>query len=301
MKRSIFALLAAGALSATPAIAQNTGSQPQSQTAAPANEAKVELIDAGSGEKREVRYQFKEGQQQRSRMTQKMEQTMSMGGQAMPSMPMPSVIYTTSSKVMGQTEQGHRVESTIENIDVEGQDMNAQMMRQQLQAQAGETTTTVITNRGQTVDQGEQGMSASPIEDMQSGNAVVFPAEAIGTGASWKVTQRFDQDGLVMDMVTTYKLVEIDGSMVTLEIDGGAEVKDATLSQQGMEIQVDSMSLKTNGTVTIDLTKPSPVKGNSTMNMNMEASIDPGQGMGPQKISQEMKMTVVIEPATAAE
>ena len=98
---------------------------------------------------------------------------------------------------------------------------------------------------------------------------IVFPEEEIGPGAEWTVESRVTGESTLLQ-TTTYTLDKLEGDVATLGVSveqrpslgalsfDGADAPDAL---QGKELTVLDTSTQSEGTVTVDLTKPLPTTG----------------------------------------
>lgn len=98
---------------------------------------------------------------------------------------------------------------------------------------------------------------------------IVFPDEEIGPGARWMVESRVTGESTLLQ-TTTYTLDKLDGDIATLSVtveqrpslgalsfDGA----DAPEELRGKELKVMDTTSTSEGTVTVDLTKPLPTAG----------------------------------------
>lgn len=90
---------------------------------------------------------------------------------------------------------------------------------------------------------------------------VVFPEEAVGPGAAWSVDSRVTGESTLLQ-TTTYTLVSHDGDTVELDVEvqqrpalGALEMED------GQSLSVLNANTTSQGTLTVDLTRPLPVDG----------------------------------------
>lgn len=92
-------------------------------------------------------------------------------------------------------------------------------------------------------------------------NAVIFPDEPIGPGATWSVKGRVAGD-TAMERTTTYTLVSRDGDTLTLDtkVEGRPQQSSVTLDD-GESVQVQSANTTSEGRIVVDLSRPLPVSG----------------------------------------
>ena len=98
---------------------------------------------------------------------------------------------------------------------------------------------------------------------------IVFPEEEIGPGAEWTVESRVTGESTLLQ-TTTYTLDKLDGDVATLNVSVeqrpslGAlsfDGADAPQELQDKELKVLDTTTQSEGTVTVDLTKPLPTAG----------------------------------------
>ena len=98
---------------------------------------------------------------------------------------------------------------------------------------------------------------------------IVFPDEEIGRGAQWTVESRVTGESTLLQ-TTTYTLNKLEGDVATLDVSVeqrpslGAlsfDSADAPAELHGKELKVLDSSTTSEGTVTVDLSKPLPTAG----------------------------------------
>lgn len=98
---------------------------------------------------------------------------------------------------------------------------------------------------------------------------IVFPEEAIGPGAEWTVESRVTGESTLLQ-TTTYTLDKLDGDVATLNVSVEQRPSLGALSFDGAdapeelrnkELKVLDTTTQSEGTVTVDLSKPLPTAG----------------------------------------
>lgn len=98
---------------------------------------------------------------------------------------------------------------------------------------------------------------------------VIFPGEAVGPGATWSVDSRVTGDATLLQ-TTTFTLVSVEGDLVELDVDVqqrpalGAlnfEGQPGAEDMAGQTLDVLNSNTTSEGSLTVDLTKPLPVDG----------------------------------------
>lgn len=111
---------------------------------------------------------------------------------------------------------------------------------------------------------------------------VVFPSEAIGIGARWTVTRQID-DAVAPTRVTTYELVDLDGDLATVRSRTAAPDPADTLRAPaadggpGVTLDVESYEVEGTGELTVDLRAALPVDG-TTESSTRAVYADPDSG-----------------------
>lgn len=93
-------------------------------------------------------------------------------------------------------------------------------------------------------------------------NAVIFPDEPIGPGASWSVERRVAGD-VATSRMTTYTLVSRDGDRLTLDVAVEERPQRDGVAVDGQDVEVASASTTSQGQLVVDLSRPLPVSGQS--------------------------------------
>lgn len=132
-------------------------------------------------------------------------------------------------------------------------------------------------------------MQAGMDQAMQGG-VVPFPSDAVGVGAQWDALTTVDMMGAKMRMVSSYKLVELNGDKGTLEISIGGNAEAQKMNMQGAgEVDLKSMSMKANGKIGFDLARPTA--GSVDLKMNIEMDLSAQGQSATMKMDMGVKMT----------
>ncbi|STC97017.1 hypothetical protein [Corynebacterium renale] len=101
---------------------------------------------------------------------------------------------------------------------------------------------------------------------------IVFPTQAVGTGAVWQVDNRVTGESTLLQ-TTTYTLKSVDGNRVELDVSveqrpavsaldlSAAPGSESTAEEPSGQLVVTDSSTTSTGRLTLDLTKPLPVGG----------------------------------------
>lgn len=90
---------------------------------------------------------------------------------------------------------------------------------------------------------------------------VVFPAEAVGPGATWSVDSRVTGEATLLQ-TTTYSITAVDGDRVELDVDVQQRPAIGALTMEdGQSLNVLNSNTTSEGALTVDLGRPLPVDG----------------------------------------
>lgn len=104
-----------------------------------------------------------------------------------------------------------------------------------------------------------------------SAAAAAFPAEPIGEGAEWEAVAQINVTGISFIVTTRVRLLEVDGSQLTVEMDITQTLGPDGLVFPGVEtLDVDLVSTGS-GTAIWDLTAPLPIEASTTVDQTMTA------------------------------
>ena len=108
--------------------------------------------------------------------------------------------------------------------------------------------------------------------------AVAFPQEPIGVGATWTIDQKMSP-GLPLNQRTTAHLVERDGDLVRVAVEVRQLPKDREWDLPGGAgaLHIDDYDMAGSGELTVDLTLPLPVRGAITIE-GTQSYTDPTSG-----------------------
>lgn len=118
--------------------------------------------------------------------------------------------------------------------------------------------------------------SVEQIAGALADSAVVLPAEIIGTGARWTVTQPI-QDAVAPEMVVTYTLKRIDGNSLLLGVSGeAAQQEDFLTGDAETRLAVQKYSSTLTGEIKLSLTEAVPFFGTLTYQTTAQYRADDG-------------------------
>lgn len=244
----------------------------QGSGAAPAGAPTIDVSDQGAEPRIELRYEIADGVYG-ARMSQVQSLSQSIDGQLaseVADLETLMEIEVTSRAV----DNGYEHTSAYVDIGMaEGTDpTTASAAQSQFDELIGASFVATIDARGIILDQqfipSPDTTAGSATEAMlesiagQSQFANVLPEEPMGVGGSWRQTQELTLNGIDVTQVTTYTVTAIDGTVVTLSVDGQQVVEPGPVQfpglPSGVEVSVDAWDVGTAGTVQLDLSRPVP-------------------------------------------
>lgn len=278
---------------------------------APDAERAVELLDAGSEPRQELRFELQEGQEFRARMTMVTKLDMSVDGQPLPSTPLPPTEIVITGKIDDVADGVASYSFAYERIGA----VAAEGVDPAVVAQYDTALAKVqgLRGTGSIDDQGNAGKSTldtSAITDpalkstldsvtSQVTNLTVpFPRDAVGAGARWTAVRRSVQNGITTDSTSTYTLRSRDGDRYVLDVDQRVTAPPGRADLPGLNgstAEIIDYDVTSSGEVTGDLANVLP-----------ESSVVAGGGDIEMKVTndgetanlvQKLELRVTLAPA----
>jgi hypothetical protein len=263
----------------------------------------LQLLDAGAAPRETVRYRFETGRSETGVLDTRMQMAMSLGGQQMPAEVAPPLRMTTQMRVVEVTAEGKaRVEYKLLSAEAAGSDAQAADLNRSLAQVKGFSgfyhmdTLGQITPGTPRLPEGAAAPGSKEVlgelEQSTSQLTVPFPAEAIGAGARWQVTQKVDSSGIQLSQVVEYVLrartadrVELDVKMVSASLEASAALPPGA--------KVDSIQLGGTGTSIIQLDRLVPTAAVDSSIALAVSMVAQGQ---TQNLGLNLKMHQAIAP-----
>ena len=270
----------------------------------------VELLEAGSMPRREIRFIPKKGAKQTSVMTMTMSQSMTIDGKKLPSQNIPPQKITMEIGIDDVSSNGD-IEFAFKytDLDVVDDPNNpsplAPVLRTTLKPLIGATGSGLVTNRGFT-KRGEMKIPddlAAPLKQSLDGMKDAMnrlsspvPGEKIGMGAKWRVVQDINANGIQLKQTSIHELTRLDekgfAMKVTLtQLAEPQEIKNPALPA-GTKLSLVSLDTSGQGASTIAMDSIFPTESEITIESrtNMQVETPAGQ----QKMSTEMKLGMTL-------
>lgn len=248
---------------------------------------KVTLLEAGQGDKSELRYDIPASADQTSEMTSEAEVKQSVGGMDMPAQKVPATNSTMQARVTDRTGADARFELEMEEMTVAGLMDDRGLMREVTFDFPAGTDPIVKMQMEQ---------NAQAIKRM----AVPMPEEAVGVGAKWTVEQPVQMNGIKLNQSATYTLKERKGDVLVIgvEMTQTADPQKITNPQAPqMEIQLKELKGEGAGEMTVNLKRILPVASDMETDMTIDMEV-PMMGQ-TQTVEQSVSMTMSMKSEDA--
>lgn len=277
---------------------------------------KVELIDAGAEPRHIVRFSPQVGHKQTAEMIIEMQQKMSLGGAQMPSQEIPAqeipaqkmTIVIEVTDVSPEGNISFKFEYTDMEVvaDPNNPSPIAANMQKMLEPMIGATGRGVVSNRGFT-QEGEfdvpDGLNAqlkqmlAGMKDAMNRLSSPVPAEAIGQGAKWRVTQNMVANGMKITQTSTHQIKTIDTNgfdmLVTISQNAKPQEIQNPMLPAGTKLKLDSLQSSGSGNATINQSSIFPLASQAKISVVAHMTINAaGQ---TQKMKTDMKMGVSLK------
>jgi len=275
------------------------GQSPASPAGYPAvgEPTRIALTSNGAEPRKALRYAIPKDYKGRLVMDMSMSLLMSVMGQSMPPMDLPSSRIGVDMTVTDVSSAGD-VTYSIAFSDAEGAPVNADLK--------SITGTTTITSRG--VPR-EAKMDTSKVTDPQLSQMVgsmtsslnsismPFPEEAVGIGARWEVRQAMASGGMNIFQKVACELTAFDGKSATIgvkiEQTAPAQPMNSPMMPPGTDARLDSMTGAGTGTMNVPL---DGLVSTSEMTVKTVASMTVNAGGNQQPMGLETTIKLKVAP-----
>ena len=290
-------------ISQAPKVANQIPAESPPPETASQPEISIELLEAGSEPREELRMKFTEGTEQT--MVMSMQMNSSSPAQASAGLSMPWIHTPMTVKIESVTASGDMTSSfSYGKVSVEPGAMAAQLeasmgflenvscrfegnSRGELKSWNCETPENTPPQMKQMLDQMVRNFSNSQI---------MLPEEAVGVGAKWKLSHsNFELQGISSSMEMLYTLQKREDSILTLDVTMSSEsepqeLKNPELANLGVQAKLLKSITKGAGTTTLDISKPLPIASEMKSTVSTATEItNPADGSS-QKMEMDMEM-----------
>ena len=253
----------------------------------------VKLLDAGAEPRRELRYALVPGSKETLVMTMTMAMQTKLPGMPAPEVKMPTIAMhmdlTIAEKVSANEARYQFVMTDATVSGREGVDEQVVAMTQKaLSTATGLKGSAIVDTRGFNHDATMEmpaGMDPQ-MKQMMDGTmkgmdqmSSPLPAEPVGKGARWELFQTIEQNGMTIDQVTVFELVEQSGDQGTLAVQvtqkAGRQKVSAPGMPPGVSAELTTLASTGKGTIDFNLGHLVPLSNltiDSDYSMSIEAS-----------------------------
>lgn len=279
-------------LLAPPTVAAPIPTPPKQPAVFAGEGPEIQVLSTGAEPREPLRLALSAGQAQAMVMTMRMSLGMELGGKKLPKTVVPPMQMTMNLTVKDITPEGDiRSEFVLTAIDVLPDPNALPAAAEQIKALLGNmrniSGTSTLTTRGivkaadfnipgdinpqiqQTIDSMRQQVNQL---------AVPFPEEALGVGARWTVTQHLDQQGMKLQQVATWELLERTGTAVKLANSLVQTAAPQAIAAPGLPpgatVTLESLDSGGKGTVDLDLTQLAPSKSAADLTIRMKTATE---------------------------
>lgn len=281
----VLSVLSAAALGVSGALAGCSYSQPakpvEEPVGLPLDAPRVTVLDPGDGEHRvlafhdidseqDLTYSVATGfDQQLAKDGSEISAEPAVEAQDKVTLPLEASVEAATQDVEGQLPASRNAFATVGTPEAEGADVSS---AEGFQFGWRGTDTGQMNSLRLAAPQAATDEARSSVEraiTSLTALPVVFPEEEIGPGAQWSVESRVTGESTLLQ-TTTYTLDSLDGDIATLNVSVeqrpslGAlsfDAADAPEELRGKELKVVDTTTKSEGSVTVDLSKPLPTAG----------------------------------------
>lgn len=260
-------------------------------TTSPAAQPKVELLNAGTKPKQELRFKPTVNAKETATMTMSMDIATFISGKPVPKINLPASVMTMEMVATKIDALGNiHYQFTYSDADIVG-DRTAlpkviDAMRSQIKKIVGLSGSVIVDNRGQTkahsldLPEGLDKNTKEMIEQMSNSINQLsspVPEQAVGIGAKWRVSSSPNIGGMKLAQVATYQLVSLQNNVATFSVNIKQHAAPQNLIQPGLPVGT-TLTLKSfdsqgQGQVTMGLNQLTPIHSTMSMRSNTETNV----------------------------
>lgn len=277
-------------------------------TAATAAAPEIAVLDRGAQPRAVLQVHPTEGAIEKVRMSMDMETSMELPMMGSQTVRAPTSLIDMEIEVLDVEDDGDiHYRFTIKDVSIAEREGAmpgmGDAMLQALRPMIGTTGDVRVDDSGWTQDARltpSEAADPALIDNMQRSmrNASApLPGEAVGVGARWTLTQQIEEQGLTVQQVATYELVEMNGPALvlktTIQQSAPPQVMQPAGMPEGTSASLSRLVSTGGGTSRLDLGGIMPTQATVDMHLEMDMTIAAqGQEMA---MSTRMDMTNLIE------
>ena len=279
----------------------------------PTVQTKVELLNAGTEPKQELRFKPQVNAKQTVTLTMNMDMTSSIEGRPMPKFQIPASTMKMEAVVTQVDPNGDiHFQFNYTDADVVA-DSTAQpeivnAMRSTLKKMVGLKGTFVSDNRGQVksgnfvIPEGLDPMTKQLLQQVSNSLTQLsapVPAEAIGKGAKWRVTSSLNLAGINLSQSSIYELASFQDNVANLNITLEQQATSQGLNLPNLPpdatMTLKSLKSQGQGQMKIRLDAAMPMQANISVNSNGEMSLKGANNGKETTVSTQLSMQMTLE------
>jgi hypothetical protein len=253
----------------------------------------VELISAGSGPQRVLRYKLLKGT--RSKLQLAIDNALTAGGRAMVS---PTLVIDLELAIDHVFPDGSaRVRTTITGAtprEKPGATVPVGVLAQMTSSLPGTVFTARLSPTGRVSESKVEVTKDLPLQvraqvdklnERVAQVAMPLPQQPVGAGAKWSVKSALDLDGMKLATITTTEVTKLDGDVVTFTSATTITAPNQKVTEGSITAELTDIGGGGTGTGTIDLAR---------MTMDGQLSLEFRGTMSAQGVTAPLKMTMAM-------
>jgi hypothetical protein len=252
---------------------------------------RVELLNAGTEPKQQLRFTPAANAKQKLQMTMNMDMAMSVAGQTQRGFNSPPIEMTIESQVTKVDANGD-IYANFSYSDAKvaaGANTSPEVveaMRSQIQKLVGLSGSIVVDNQGNTkqasfnipqdLDPTTKQMVSQMVNSLKQLTSPV-PTEAVGVGAKWQVPNEAAVNGMKLNQTATYELVDLKDNVATLQANIEQQAEPQKINSPalpaGASLDLTSLKSQGNGKITVALNQVMPIRSTMSVRSNTQMSV----------------------------
>lgn len=279
----------------------------------PTVQSQVELLNAGSEPKQELRFKPQVNAKQTVTLTMNMDMATSVEGRSMPKFQIPTSTMKMEAVVTQIDPNGdihfqfdYTDADVVANSTAQPEIVNA--MRSTLKKIVGLKGSFVSDNRGQiksgsfVLPEGLDPLTKQLFQQVSNSLTQLsapVPAEAIGKGAKWRVASSLNVAGINLSQTAIYELANLQDNVANLNINLEQQATSQALSlpslPAGSTVTLKSLKSQGQGQMKMRLDAAMPIQANISLNSNGEIGMKGGSNNQETTVGTQLSMQMSLE------
>ena len=274
----------------------------------------LELLEAGSSPRRELRLQLQKGDEQTIVMTSMVDAQQTVGQQQLPKSVFPGTKHTLHTTVESVSEDGE-ITCAFEIVDAEvveregARQVRMRRMKQgvgklvglggQVQLNDRGVVQQVTTSSPDKTDPDVRGAINMLEQAMRKQFIVAMPESPVGVGAKWRITSTTSHQGIEITQNITYTIDKITDDNIDLQVSITRKADRQQIESIGnSSIVLERMNASGSGNVVVHLAQV--ITPNGDVTLNRESVIVKRSDNQQRRITRTRTLRMKIEPAEKA-